>query len=79
MATKKNYTVTIHTSTRIVEVGKSGYSSYEEALEDAEYASVHGTNTFDEKFMRDEKEIGNVVTTISESNGDVVWSKNFED
>ncbi len=79
MSTQKNYTIAIHTPSRIVEVGKSVYSSYDEALVDAEYASVHGTNTFDEKFMRGEKENGSVVTTISDNNGDVVWQKNFED
>lgn len=79
MTTQKNYTVAIHTPSRIVEVGKSVYSSYDEALVDAEYASFHGTNTFDEKFLRQEKEIGSVVTTITDNNGDVVWSQDFKD
>jgi hypothetical protein len=76
--TNKPFVVAIHTPNRIIEVGKPSYDSYEEALKDAEYASEHGTNTYDEKYLRESKEVGQVVITITDSAGVVIWFKDFE-
>ena len=79
MKTKNSpFIVSIHTYNRIIEVGKINYDSYEEALKDAEYASEHGTNTYDETYLREAKEVGQVVTTITDCNGEIIWHKDFE-